>query len=142
MTRQKETSQKPPCGGLPSALRAAHLPPYRSLAGQRTISTSTIAPSPDTIFSTAQISSLSMTAPAVISLPARVYPHSAAAEALRARALDLEGRRQGEADEAARRLLDGRIRLLRAMWREARELAALCEHYYERGYRRSGRYTL
>ena len=68
--------------------------------------------------------------------------YRAGAEALRARALDLEGRRQGEADAAARRLLDGRIRLLRAMWREARELAALCEHYYERGYRRSGRYTL
>ena len=67
--------------------------------------------------------------------------YRAGAEALRARALDLEGRRQGEADEAARRLLDGRIRLLRAMWRGARELAALCEHHSGRGDRRSGRYT-
>ena len=41
-----------------------------------------------------------------------------------------------------RRLLEGRIRLLRAMGREARELAVLCERYYERGYCRNGKYTL
>ena len=35
-----------------------------------------------------------------------------------------------------------RIRLLRAMGREARELAVLCERYYERGYCRNGKYTL
>ena len=33
-------------------------------------------------------------------------------------------------------------RLLRAMGREARELAVLCERYYERGYCRNGKYTL
>lgn len=35
-----------------------------------------------------------------------------------------------------------RIRALAPIWRETRELAALLEHYYERGYRRNGRYTL
>ena len=68
--------------------------------------------------------------------------YRASAAALRERALLLEGRRRAEADEAARRLLESRIRLLRAMWREARDLAVLCEHYYERGYRHSGRYTI
>lgn len=35
-----------------------------------------------------------------------------------------------------------RIRALAPIWRETRELAVLLEHYYERGYRRNGRYTL
>lgn len=38
--------------------------------------------------------------------------------------------------------LEERIRMLSAMWREARDIAVLCERYYERGYRRNGRYTL
>lgn len=53
----------------------------------------------------------------------------------------LEHRLRG-ADGDGRRLLEGRIRLLRAMGREARELAVLCERYYERGYCRNGKYTL
>ena len=59
----------------------------------------------------------------------------------RERALALEGRRRSEPEQAGR-LLDSRIQQLRAMWREARDLAVLCEHYYERGYRRNARYTL
>ena len=50
-------------------------------------------------------------------------------------------RRRSEPEQAGR-LLDSRIQQLRAMWREARDLAVLCEHYYERGYRRNARYTL
>lgn len=42
--------------------------------------------------------------------------------------------------ERARRA--DRIRILSAMWRETRDIAVLCERYYERGYRRNGRYTL
>ena len=57
------------------------------------------------------------------------------------RVLLLEHRLRG-ADGDGRRLLEGRIRLLRAMCREARELAVLCERYYERGYCRNGKYTL
>ena len=65
--------------------------------------------------------------------------YRASAAALRERVLLLEHRLRG-AD--GRRLLEGRIRLLRAMGREARELAVLCERYYERGYCRNGKYTL
>ena len=35
-----------------------------------------------------------------------------------------------------------RIAELRPLQREARELADLTAHYYERGYRRNGKYTL
>ena len=37
---------------------------------------------------------------------------------------------------------ESRIRMLTDMWREARDLAVLCERYYERGYCRNGKYTL
>ena len=69
----------------------------------------------------------------------QTYRDSAAA--LRERALLLEHGRKTEPRLDSPRL-DGRIKMLRAMCREARELAALCEHYYERGYCRSGKYTL
>ena len=39
-------------------------------------------------------------------------------------------------------LLQDRIRMLSTMVREARELAVLTEHYYDRGYRRNVRYTV
>ena len=39
-------------------------------------------------------------------------------------------------------MLTDRIRTLGIMWRETRDLAVLCEHYYDRGYRRNARYTL
>ena len=68
--------------------------------------------------------------------------YRSSAEALRERARLLEGRRRQEWDEARCLQLDHRIRLLRTMWREARDLAVLCERYYERGYRRNVRYTL
>ena len=67
--------------------------------------------------------------------------YRASAAALRERVLLLEHRLRG-VDGDGRRLLEGRIRLLRAMGREARELAVLCERYYERGYCRNGKYTL
>ena len=38
--------------------------------------------------------------------------------------------------------LELRIRILSAMWREARDLAVLTDRYYERGYRRNVRYTI
>ena len=57
--------------------------------------------------------------------------YRASAAALRERVLLLEHRLRG-ADGDGRRLLEGRIRLLRAM----------CERYYERGYCRNGKYTL
>ena len=48
-----------------------------------------------------------------------------------------------QADDPDRRCqLQDRIRMLSAMLREARELAVLTEHYYDRGYRRTAKYTL
>ena len=48
-----------------------------------------------------------------------------------------------QADDPDRRCqLRDRIRMLSAMLREARELAVLTEHYYDRGYRRNAKYTL
>ena len=38
--------------------------------------------------------------------------------------------------------LEDRIRMLSTMLREARELAVLTEHYYDRGYRRNAKYTI
>lgn len=45
-------------------------------------------------------------------------------------------------DEGERCLLAERIRMLSTMLREARELAVLCERYYDRGYRRNAKYTI
>ena len=64
------------------------------------------------------------------------------AENLRQRVLLLEGRRTAEADEHGRRLLEQRIRHLETMWREARDLAVLCERYYDRGYHCNVRYKI
>lgn len=47
-----------------------------------------------------------------------------------------------ELDPDQRSNMEGRIRMLTVMWREARDLAVLCERYYDRGYRRNGKYTL
>ena len=68
--------------------------------------------------------------------------YRASADALRERALELEHRLREDWDPADRVLLEDRIRLLRAMWRETRELAVLCERYYDRGYRRTVKYTV
>ena len=45
-------------------------------------------------------------------------------------------------DEGQRCMLADRIRILSTMLREARELAVLCERYYDRGYRRNAKYTI
>jgi hypothetical protein len=45
-------------------------------------------------------------------------------------------------DEKERCMLAERIRMLSTMLREARELAVLCERYYDRGYRRNAKYTV
>lgn len=64
------------------------------------------------------------------------------AAALRERALLLEHQQRKEPDEVQQLCLAERIKLLRTMWREARDLAVLCERYYERGYRRNVKYTI
>jgi ribosomal protein L19E len=64
------------------------------------------------------------------------------AAALQARIGQLEQQGQQEADMGEQLLLADRIRILRGILRETRELAVLCERYYERGYRRNAKYTL
>lgn len=68
--------------------------------------------------------------------------YRAGAETLRQRVRLLEGRRSGLEDEHGQRLLEERIRHLETMWREARDLAVLCERYYDRGYHCNVRYTV
>ena len=68
--------------------------------------------------------------------------YRASATALRERALLLESQQREERDEGRRMRLEDRIKMLRTMWREARDLAVLCERYYERGYRRNVKYTI
>ena len=64
------------------------------------------------------------------------------AAALQARIGQLEQQGQQEADMGEQLLLADRIRIFRGILRETRELAVLCERYYERGYRRNAKYTL
>lgn len=64
------------------------------------------------------------------------------ADALRQRIGELTLLREQGGSEMDLCLLDDRIRMLSAMWREARDLAVLTDRYYERGYRRNARYTI
>jgi len=64
------------------------------------------------------------------------------ADALQLRILELQLLWSRTHNDRLRSALADRIRILTAMRREARELSLLCEHYYERGYRRNERYTI
>ena len=68
--------------------------------------------------------------------------YRAEAAVLKARILLLEEEQRHEPDQARRRALEHRLRPLREMARDLRDVAVLCERYYERGYRRNGRYTI
>ena len=67
--------------------------------------------------------------------------YRAQATALRGRIQELRGLLP-EQEEDQRSTTEARLRMLAIMWREARDLAVLCERYYDRGYRRNGKYTL
>ena len=64
------------------------------------------------------------------------------AAVLKDRIRQVEDLREREADDSQCRLLDYRLRVLRAMWRETRALAVHLEHYYERGVSRDENYIL
>ena len=64
------------------------------------------------------------------------------AEVLRERIRTLRAARLREESGERRLRLERRIAMLEAICRETGELAALLEHYYDRGYRHSGKYTL
>lgn len=54
----------------------------------------------------------------------------------------LEQEQGNSVDSVERCKMAERLRILRTMLRETRELAVLTERYYERGYRRNVKYTL
>ncbi len=68
--------------------------------------------------------------------------YRAHADALQGRILELQLMWSRCRNEKLRFDLAQRIRMLTVMRREARDLAVLCERYYERGYRRNERYTV
>lgn len=70
------------------------------------------------------------------------HQYRGSARALQNRVQTLEARLRLETDELDRRLLEKRIHSLSVMWRESRDLAVLCERYYDRGYHINGRYTV
>lgn len=68
--------------------------------------------------------------------------YRANAAALNQRIRELRRTLEGTENERERCLLADRIRILSAMEREARALAAYCGHYYERGYHHNVKYTI
>jgi hypothetical protein len=64
------------------------------------------------------------------------------AQLLRARIRLLRHETPLPEDAGERALLMDRLRMLEAMARQARELADLTAHYYERGYWKNEKYTL
>ena len=68
--------------------------------------------------------------------------YRAHARALDLRICQLQYRLDRSTDPEENSRLEERIHMLSTMLREARELAVLCERYYERGYCRNGKYTL
>lgn len=65
-----------------------------------------------------------------------------AAEAISARIRELNEQIKNSEDLDEIDKLRRRIAELRPLQREARELAELTAHYYERGYHRNGKYTV
>ena len=68
--------------------------------------------------------------------------YRAQALVLQARIRELREACRKAETEGEKEKLRQRIWALAIIWQETREQAALLERYYERGYRRNGRYTL
>ena len=68
--------------------------------------------------------------------------YDSAAQALRERICRLEEEQNREKDGERRLLLAHRLRLLRSMWRDTREVARHLEHYYEKGVSRNEKYLI
>lgn len=64
------------------------------------------------------------------------------AQILRSRIKELEALCKQTINTSTRERLQNRIRTLSELYREARDLATLTERYYERGYKRNGRYVI
>lgn len=64
------------------------------------------------------------------------------AQLLAQRIAQLRWERAQTDDPAQRCLLEVRIQTLQAMYRETRDVAVVCERYYERGYCRNAKYKI
>jgi len=64
------------------------------------------------------------------------------ADAIHGRIVELRALERTQTDPEAAFRLRRRIDELAPLWREARELAALTAHYYDRSYHKHARYTL
>lgn len=64
------------------------------------------------------------------------------AQLLEGRIRQLKGELPGVQDRLERIQLEARIELLTAMFRETRDVAVVCERYYERGYCRNAKYKI
>jgi len=70
------------------------------------------------------------------------FTYRDSAEAIYRRIADLRAQVRVEADPEASFRLRRRIDELTPLWKEARDLAALTAHYYDRSYHKNERYTL
>lgn len=68
--------------------------------------------------------------------------YQASAAAIRGRIAELRARERAESDPETAACLQRRIQTLIPLLREARELANLTEHYYDRSYHPYEQYTL
>jgi len=64
------------------------------------------------------------------------------AQWLAGRIRQLKGELARSEDPMERCRLQGRIEILWAMYRETRDVAVVCERYYERGYCRNAKYKI
>lgn len=68
--------------------------------------------------------------------------YRSSAAAIHGRIVELRVQERAQADPEAAFRLRRRIDELTPLWREARELAALTAHYYDRSYHKHEKYTL
>lgn len=68
--------------------------------------------------------------------------YRSSADAIHGRIVELRVRERAQEDPEAAFRLRRRIEELTPLWREARELAALTAHYYDRSYHKNEKYTL
>ena len=68
--------------------------------------------------------------------------YRSSADAIHGRIVELRAWERAQEDPEAAFRLRRRIDELMPLWREARELAALTAHYYDRSYHKNEKYTL
>ena len=70
------------------------------------------------------------------------FVYRSSAETIHRRIADLRARERAQSDPEESLRIRHRINELTPLWREARDLAVLTAHYYDRGYHKDEHYTL